>query len=71
MNAPRFIKIDPEHPIVIVDRWNIPYSTGFYVLSQDETPNEAVEEFASNNAHFPFWPLQYMGKLWAKDTWDD
>jgi hypothetical protein len=58
-------------PLQVVDTWNVPYSTGLFILSRDEVPKHVVEEFANEKAHFPFWPLQYLGKLWAKDTWDD
>jgi len=57
--------------IQIVDSWNVPYSTGIFLLSRDEVPKEAVEAFANEKVHFPFWGLEYLGKLWAKDTWDD
>jgi hypothetical protein len=66
--APRQLK---DAGIQIIDTWNIPYSTGFYLLSKDEVPKEEVEKFATEKAHFPFWPLRYLGKLWAKETWDD
>jgi len=69
MYPPRLVKQDK--PIQVIDTWNIPYSTGLYILSKDEIPKEEVEQFATANAHFPFWPLRYMGKLWAKETWDD
>ena len=58
-------------PMQIIDTWNVPYSTGLYVLARDEVPVGAVEEFAKEKAHFPFWPLVYLGKLYAKETWDD
>lgn len=71
MKSPRYLKLDAKHPIAIVETWNVPYSTGFYLLSQDDVPKEAVEKFAIEHAHFPYWPLIYQGKLWSKDTWDD
>ena len=69
MYAPRFLVEDA--PIQVIDTWNIPYSTGFYILSQAEVPEEAVEAFANEKADFPHWPLQRHGVLWSKDTWDD
>ena len=64
-----------RHPmredIAVVSTWNVPYSTGTWFLSRDHVTREEVEKYASEHVHFPFWPLQYLGKLWSKDTWDD
>ena len=49
----------------MIDHWNIPYSTGFYIVSQDDVPEKDVEAFANEKAHFPFWPLRKLGVLWA------
>jgi hypothetical protein len=67
--SPRRIPLNKD--IQIIDTWNIPYSTGFYILTKDNIPKEEVEKFADDKAHFPFWKLEYMGKLWAKETYDD
>ncbi len=58
-------------PIQVVDTWNVPYSTGIFILSKDEIPEEEVKDFANKKTNFPFWGLQYLGKLWAKETWSD
>jgi hypothetical protein len=63
--------IDKTARVTVVDHWNIPYSTGLMILSKDDVPKGEVEKYASEKAHFPFWPLEYLGKLWAKETWDD
>ncbi len=58
-------------PIQVIDSWNIPYSTGLYILVQDDVPLPDIEAFANEKAHFPFWPLVYRGRLYSKETWDD
>lgn len=57
--------------VCIVDTWNAPYTTGTFFVSRDEVAKEEVEKFADAHVHFPFWPLILVGKLWAKETWDD
>ena len=69
MYAPRRIIADSQ--MQIIDTWNVPYSTGLYILTHDTVPKEQVEQFANEKAHFPFWSLQRLGVLWSKDTWDD
>ena len=64
-------RISDSADIQIIDSWNAPYTTGFYILTKDNISKEAVEKFADEKAHFPFWPLKYMGKLWARETYDD
>lgn len=73
MNKPQFYRLDEKHPIILVETWNAPYSTGAYFLSADGISKEEVAKYAEEHVdvHFPFWPLVYMGKLWSKDTWDD
>ncbi len=66
--APRYVK---DIPIQLIDSWNIPYSTGFYLLAKDDVVFQEVAEFADKKAIPNYWPLRYMGKLYAKDTWDD
>ena len=57
--------------IQVIDTWNVPYSTGLYILAKDDVPEERVAEFANEKAHFDAWPLQRLGVLWSKETWDD
>ena len=64
-------RISETADIQIIDTWNQPYTTGFYILTKDDIPKEVVEKFANEKAHFDQWALRYMGKLWAKETWDD
>jgi hypothetical protein len=61
----------PNKRIQIIDHWNIPYSTGIYILAEDTVTKEEVEKFASSRVHFPFWPVVRHGILWSKETWDD
>lgn len=55
----------------IIDSWNIPYSTGIYILADDDVTFEEIEEFARPKVHFPFWKPRRLGVLWEKCTWDD
>ncbi len=63
--------IDSKKRIQIIDSWNIPYSTGIYLLAHDDVTKEEIEEFARDKVHFPFWTPVREGVLWSKNTWDD
>jgi hypothetical protein len=63
--------IDRKARIQVVDSWNVPYSTGIFVLAADDVTQAEVDEFAKDKVHFPFWTPHRMGVLWSKCTWDD
>ena len=63
--------IDTKKRIQIVDKWNIPHSTGIHILADDDVTAEEVEEFAKTKVAFPFWKVHREGVLWTKNTWDD
>jgi len=67
--APRHLKKNKR--IQVVDSWNIPYSTGIYLLADDDVTQEEVEKYAREKVHFPFWTAHREGVLWSKCTWDD
>lgn len=57
--------------IQIIDSWNVPYSTGIFILADDDVTEAEVDEFVKDKVNFPFWPARRLGILWAKNTWDD
>ena len=67
--APRHIKQNAR--IQVIDSWNIPYSTGIYLLAADDVTKEEIEKFAKDKVRFPFWRAIREGVLWSKCTWDD
>ena len=69
MYSPR--RLIKKARIQIIDSWNIPYSTGIYLLAEDDVTKEEVKEFAKDKVHFPFWDEHREGILWSKCTWDD
>ena len=69
MYAPRNLKKNAR--IQIIDSWNIPYSTGVYLLADDDVTAEEIEEYIRPKVAFPFWKVHREGILWSKCTWDD
>ena len=57
--------------VQLIDRWNVPYSTGIYILTHDDVPKKEIEEYANKQTVFPLWPLVRRGILWSKSTWCD
>ena len=60
-----------QERIQVLDEWNVPYSTGIYLLAEDDATEAEVDEYARKRVAFPFWSCIRRGVLWSKSTWDD